>query len=407
LANPEHFARLKEGGDAWNAWRSQTTIGADLSGADLAGANLRATDLHGIDLCQANLRGAHLYGANLSGTELRGACLSQANLAEAGLIRADLSNADLGDANLSGVNLSGAILTRADLHGANLLRASLVRASLQGANLREAYLYEARLDEANLHSADARGADFTYAGVNATNWGAIDLSGVEGLEHVRHIAASSVGLDTFRRSEGHIPAAFLRGCGLADWEIESAKLYDPSLRDDQRTVIVYEMLRSQLRQPIMFHSLFISYSESDREFASKLHDDLQRVGVRCWFAPHDMASGQKIHDQIDRAIQVQDRLLLILSEASMSSEWVKTELANARAKEREQKRQVLFPIRLAPFEEIRKWKAFDADTGKDSAREVREYFIPDFSNWKDPKAYKPAFERLLKDLRARDEDRRD
>jgi len=25
---------------------------------------------------------------------------------------------------------------------------------------------------------------------------------------------------------------------------------------------------------------------------------------------------------------------------------------------------------------------FDADTGKDSAREIREYFIPDFSNWK-------------------------
>jgi hypothetical protein len=63
----------------------------------------------------------------------------------------------------------------------------------------------------------------------------------------------------------------------------------------------------------------------------------------------------------------------------------------------------LFPIGLVPFEEIRSWKAFDADIGKDSAREVREYFIPDFSNWKDDKAYKPAFDRLLKDLRARDE----
>jgi hypothetical protein len=87
----------------------------------------------------------------------------------------------------------------------------------------------------------------------------------------------------------------------------------------------------------------------------------------------------------------------------MSSEWVKTEIANARAKEREQKRQVLFPIALVSFDDIRRWKCFDADMGKDSAREVREYFIPDFSKWNDEKAYKSAFERLLKDLRARDE----
>lgn len=38
-------------------------------------------------------------------------------------------------------------------------------------------------------------------------------------------------------------------------------------------------------------------------------------------------------------------------------------------------------------------------TGKDSAREIREYFIPDFSNWKTHEAYQPAFERLLRDLK--------
>jgi hypothetical protein len=60
---------------------------------------------------------------------------------------------------------------------------------------------------------------------------------------------------------------------------------------------------------------------------------------------------------------------------------------------------MLFPIRLVPFERVKAWKAFDADTGKDSAREVREYFIPDFSNWKDHNSYQKAFERLLKDLK--------
>jgi hypothetical protein len=79
---------------------------------------------------------------------------------------------------------------------------------------------------------------------------------------------------------------------------------------------------------------------------------------------------------------------------------VKTEIANARQREIREKRQMLFPISLVPFDQIREWKAFDADTGKDSAREIREYFIPDFSNWEDQDLYQQAFQRLLRDLRA-------
>jgi hypothetical protein len=60
------------------------------------------------------------------------------------------------------------------------------------------------------------------------------------------------------------------------------------------------------------------------------------------------------------------------------------------------------PIRLAPFETLRDWECFDADTGKDSAREIREYFIPDFSNWKNRDSYQKAFQRLLSDLKASD-----
>jgi hypothetical protein len=46
---------------------------------------------------------------------------------------------------------------------------------------------------------------------------------------------------------------------------------------------------------------------------------------------------------------------------------------------------------------------FDADTGKDSAREIREYFIPDFSNWKDHASFEAAFDRLQRDLKAEDQ----
>jgi hypothetical protein len=127
---------------------------------------------------------------------------------------------------------------------------------------------------------------------------------------------------------------------------------------------------------------------------------LQDKGVRCWFAPDAIQSGKKLHEQIDEAIRLHDKLLLILSPRSMESEWVKTEIAHARKREVRDKRRVLFPIRLAPFETLRDWECFDADTGKDSAREIREYFIPDFSNWKDDHSYQIAFDRLLRDLKA-------
>jgi len=100
------------------------------------------------------------------------------------------------------------------------------------------------------------------------------------------------------------------------------------------------------------------------------------------------------------AIRLHDKLLLILSEHSMSSNWVKTEIANARQREEREKKNLLFPITLAPMEEVKKWKLFDADLGIDSAREVREYFIPDFSKWKERDSYQAAPGRLVGDLKA-------
>ena len=151
-------------------------------------------------------------------------------------------------------------------------------------------------------------------------------------------------------------------------------------------------LPSLLTLAIQFYSCFISYSTKDQEFAERLYADLQNKGVRCWFAPHDIRRGKKIHEQIDEAIQVYDLLLLILSEASIHSEWVKTEISKARRREIREKRRMLFPVTLFDFETLRDWECFDADTGKDSAREIREYYVPNFSDWKSHDTYRREFE---------------
>src|SRR5262249_21965196 len=98
---------------------------------------------------------------------------------------------------------------------------------------------------------------------------------------------------------------------------------------------------------------------------------------------------------IDQAIRVSNKLLLILCHASMNSEWVKTEISKARKREIEQNTRVLFPIRLVDWNTLLDWECFDADIGKDLAREIREYFIPDFGNWKDHDTYRKAFDRLF------------
>ena len=86
----------------------------------------------------------------------------------------------------------------------------------------------------------------------------------------------------------------------------------------------------------------------------------------------------------------------------MESEWVGEEIAKARRREVTEKRKVLFPLRLVNFDRLRQWRLPDADIGKDSAREIREYFIPDFSQWKDHDAYQKRFQRLLQNLRAQE-----
>lgn len=149
-----------------------------------------------------------------------------------------------------------------------------------------------------------------------------------------------------------------------------------------------------------FYSCFISFSSGDEDFARKLYTRMKQEGVRVWFAPEDIQLGVRINDQIEGAIQRYDKVLLILSENSMRSEWVATEIRKARAAETRLNRRKLYPVRLVDFDAIRSWEVLDAESGRDLAVELREYFIPDFSNWKNDWAFEAAFGVLLRDIRA-------
>jgi uncharacterized protein YjbI with pentapeptide repeats len=363
--------------------------GARLTGANLTEANLTAANLDGANLTGANLTRAHL-GANLGGAGLDGASLTEANLTEADLTEANLTGADLTEANLTeadlteanldGTNLTGANLYDADLGGAhlaytNLTEANLTGANLPGADLRRANLTsadltEADLTEANLTEANLTDANLSNAKLRSTIFGNVDLANVIGLETCKHTGPSIIDYQTLQKS-GPLPLQFLRGVGLPNRLIE----YLPSL----------------LEQAIQFYSCFISYSSRDQDFADRLHADLQNKGVRCWFAPHDMKIGGKILDEIDTAIRLRDKVLLILSEHSIKSGWVEDEVSRAFAEERKRKQTALFPVRLddAVMRARQAWAV--------KLRDQRN--IGDFRRWKDHDDYQRSFERVLRDLK--------
>jgi uncharacterized protein YjbI with pentapeptide repeats len=303
-----------------------------LLGADLRGANLRGLYLCGLELVNADLRGANLSDTVLHKTNLRGA-------------------------NLRGINLSNSSIARTDFSHANL----------NDMCLRGAHLCEVHLD-----GVDLRGVDFTGATLIYTTFGSVDLSLAKGLETVEHDGPSTIGINTIYQSWGNIPEVFLRGCGVHEDFITYA--------------------RSLITKPLEFYSCFISYSSSDQDFAERLHSDLQSKGVRVWFAPHDLPIGAKIRPAIDESIRLHDKLLLVLSEASVGSQWVEQEVETALAREREQEgKSVLFPIRIDDTMMGIKagWLALLKNTRN----------VGDFTTWKEHDSYRKAFDRLLRDLK--------
>lgn len=373
---------------------------ANLSGTYLGQANLRGAELKQTNLMGANLCGANLCGANLCGANLRGANLSQAELVWADLSHADLREADLSQADLSEADLNRAQLGGADLSGANLFRANLSEADLNQVqliwtDLSDVDLSQANLSQAHLNRTKLGEADFSRAVIGLTSFGDVGLSMVKGLESVEHLGPSTVGIDTLSRSKGHVSELFLRGCGLSDIQIETAKLHNPNLTFDQITSItnkIHELLVEQAPP-----SCFISYDSKDFVFAKQLHDDLQQVGIRCWFAPDAMKLGdRKFRSTIDHSIRLHDKLLLVLSECSINSNWVAKEVEIAFKEESRRSETVLLPIQIDKT-------ASDTDQAwAIGIRRTRN--IGDFSQWQNPEAYQQSLSHLLHDLADVEED---
>jgi hypothetical protein len=297
------------------------------------------------------------------------------NLGSKVLANIDFSNTDLHRSNFAGANLKNAKLLRAnlgiaDLSGADLSGADLQGAALNGANLSNVNLRHANLIEVDFANAIFDNADLSNAQLAYTIFSNNDLSSAKGLGTTKHLSPSTIGIDTIFRSGGNIPDSFLAGAGVPDNFINYIHSFD---------------------QPIEYYSCFISYAHEDELFASHLYKDLQKNSVRCWYAPHDLPIGERMRTSIDRSILIYDKLLLILSCASVVSDWVESEVETAMDKERKQGKLIVFPIRIdnAVMKTNTGWAAYIKRTRN----------IGDFRQWEEDEQYKKSLQKLLHDLK--------
>jgi uncharacterized protein YjbI with pentapeptide repeats len=209
MANEEHLARLKQGVEAWNQWRSNSIrIQPDLGGADLSEMLLWKVNLSEALLWKADLSGADLSEADLTEANLTEANLRGADLYRAAFFKADLSEADLCGATLTEARLSQTKLCRALLRGANLFRAALFWADLSEADLSGADLSEADLTDVDLSEANLTGANLCGALLRGANLSGADLSGA--------------ALEAAILVKTNFKGANLTGCkvyGIAAWNV--------------------------------------------------------------------------------------------------------------------------------------------------------------------------------------------
>ncbi|TPV94212.1 MAG: TIR domain-containing protein [Myxococcales bacterium FL481] len=253
------------------------------------------------------------YFAN---TEIDGA-----DLEDAALAGGDYSHGSLREANLLGVDLTEARLCDADLSFSNLGDCTLERADLSGSRLVGADLFHTQLT----------GADLTGACFGRTALCGVDLRAITGLQLAVHRFPSFVSTDTLARSRGQIPIEFLVGCGLADWEIECARLHRSDLSSAARDETQARLLAAREQWSGPTPAVFVCHGEPDDTTAAQFAAQLQGCGVRCWRHVYncepDSSDGA---DEGDRWMRRDGIAVLLLSEAATRGSWLVGELAYAR-----------------------------------------------------------------------------
>ena len=84
----------------------------------------------------------------------------------------------------------------------------------------------------------------------------------------------------------------------------------------------------------MCADVFISYKSDEEEYAKRVRNVLEQNGISCWMAPDSIPVGSNYMKQIPQAIENCKAMIVLVSEKSQHSTWVKNEFSQAISKEK-------------------------------------------------------------------------
>jgi hypothetical protein len=179
---------------------------------------------------------------------------------------------------------------------------------------------------------------------------------------------------------GPIPEEFLRGCGFQEEFLQAL----PQLRE-------LAAKTSGCR---------ISYSSADQRFARRLHEELQRCGVRCWLDEYPVMPAEAQGRPVSEPPATGERILLCCSHDSLNSWWVDRQLETiARAEARQPQSQGLAETALIPL-------SLDGYLLQSAVNPRRQQPLlsrpaTDFSDWEvDPARFQAQIDSVVNQLRA-------
>jgi predicted peroxiredoxin len=127
---------------------------------------------------------------------------------------------------------------------------------------------------------------------------------------------------------------------------------------------------------------FISHSTKNKPFVRKLAADLVANGVKVWIDEQRILVGDSIPEKIAQGLAESDFFLLVVSESSVASSWVKKELSTALVNEIERRKVTILPIKL---------------DNADMPDSIRDKLYADFRG-----SYDDGLSKLLQSIKARE-----
>ena len=91
-------------------------------------------------------------------------------------------------------------------------------------------------------------------------------------------------------------------------------------------------------------AVFISYSHTDKNFVDRLAASLVSHRAYVWLDRWELSVGDSIVARVQEAIEGASALIVVLSRASVASEWCKKEVNAGLMRELEEKRVVVLPV---------------------------------------------------------------